>query len=58
MEKFGVDESTHHNQEELEKKAAEGCPVCGRKVIVSGSVIRCPVHGTEPFEKPPEESPG
>lgn len=49
MEKFGVDESV--DQEQLEKAAAEGCPECGAKVEKHGKVLRCPVHGTEPFEK-------
>lgn len=48
MEKYGVDEST--DQEKLEKQAAEGCPVCGRKPEKHGKVLMCPVHGTEPFE--------
>jgi len=49
MEKLGVVEGT--DQEILEKKAAEGCPVCGEKLIKHGSVIQCPKHGTEPFEE-------
>jgi DNA-directed RNA polymerase subunit RPC12/RpoP len=49
MEKLGVDEGT--DQEELEKKAARGCPKCGQKVEVMGKVLACPTHGTEPFEK-------
>lgn len=49
MEKFGVDESV--DGQALEKAAAEGCPICGEKVIKTGNVIRCPRHGTEPFEK-------
>jgi len=49
MEKFGVDESV--NQVAMEKAAAQGCPECGAKVIKDGNVMRCPVHGTEPFEK-------
>jgi len=48
MEKFGVDESV--DQETLEKKAANGCPECGRKLERHGRVLMCPVHGSEPFE--------
>ena len=53
LEKFGVDESV--NQEELEKKAAEGCPECGAKVERHGNVILCPNCGSAPFEKKEEE---
>lgn len=27
------------------------CPLCGREVTRDGSVVRCPVHGSKPFEK-------
>lgn len=46
MEKYGVDETG----EELEKKAAQGCPLCGAKAEKHGNVLACPTHGTEPFE--------
>ena len=46
MEKYGVDESG----EELEKRAAQGCPICGAKPEKHGNVLACPTHGTEPFE--------
>jgi hypothetical protein len=49
MSKFGVDEGS--NQEELEKVAGNGCPTCGRKPTRHGSVLICPVHGSEPFEQ-------
>ena len=49
MEKLGVDESV--DQEVLEKRAASGCPVCGRGLEKHGSVVACPEHGTEPFEE-------
>jgi hypothetical protein len=48
MDKFGVDEGV--NQEELEKRASEGCPVCGKKPIRQGNVLLCPDHGSEPWE--------
>jgi hypothetical protein len=48
MEKYGVDESA--DQDKLEKQAAEGCPICGRKPEKHGKVLMCPVHGSEPFE--------
>lgn len=50
MEKFGVDEGV--DQETLEKKASNGCPECGRKDLTKhGSLLFCPVHGSEPFEQ-------
>lgn len=49
MEKYGVDENI--NQEQLEKKAAKGCPACGRELTKHGSVLICPEHGSEPFEE-------
>jgi hypothetical protein len=49
MDKFGVDEGV--NQEELEKAATDGCPVCGKKPTRHGNVLLCPVHGSEPFEQ-------
>lgn len=53
MEKYGVDESV--NQEQLEKKASEGCPECGRKPAIHGNVLICPEHGSKPFESEPKE---
>jgi DNA-directed RNA polymerase subunit RPC12/RpoP len=48
MEKYGVSEE----QEELEKKAAQGCPNCGRKDLTKhGSLLFCPNCGSEPFEQ-------
>lgn len=51
MSKFGVDETTGHDQEDLEKMAAQGCPECGEKLTKHGSVLICPTHGSAPFEK-------
>lgn len=48
LEKYGVDEGT--DQEALEKKAAEGCPLCGKTPTRHGSTLVCPTHGSEPFE--------
>lgn len=48
MDKYAVDEDV--DQEDLEKKANDGCPECGRKVEKHGRTLMCPVHGTEPFE--------
>ncbi len=48
MDKFGVDETV--DQRAMEKAATQGCPECGAKVIRDGNIVRCPVHGTEPFE--------
>lgn len=49
MDKLGVDEGV--DQEELEKKAASGCPTCGKTPIRQGNVLLCPEHGSEPFEQ-------
>lgn len=49
MEKFAVDEEV--DQEQLEKQASQGCPVCGKQPERHGNVLMCPVHGSEPFEK-------
>lgn len=49
MEKYAVDEGI--DQEQLEKQANAGCPECGQKLVKHGSVLLCPTHGTEPFEK-------
>lgn len=49
MDKYAVDELAG-SSEDLEKKAQKGCPVCGRTPEVHGSVLICPVHGSEPFE--------
>ncbi len=34
-----------------EKIASKGCPLCGSSLDLSGSIPRCPVHGTAPFER-------
>ena len=33
-----------------EKFASRGCPQCGSVVDRTGSIERCPIHGTAPFE--------
>jgi ribosomal protein S27AE len=48
MDKFGVQEGA--NQEELEKKAMQGCPKCGGRVERHGATLTCGSCGTEPFE--------
>jgi uncharacterized Zn finger protein (UPF0148 family) len=53
MEKYGVDE-TVSNPEALDKLASRGCPTCGSTLIKQGSVLICPKHGTEPFERQEE----
>lgn len=47
FEKYGVDEAGAEN----EKKASQGCPVCGAKVERHGNILACPKCGTEPFEQ-------
>lgn len=51
MDKYAVDESLPVNQEELEKKAMQGCPKCGGRVEKHGAVLSCANCGTEPFEQ-------
>jgi hypothetical protein len=47
MEKNSVLGSNEHI-----KTAARGtgCPLCGSTLDMSGSLPRCPIHGTAPFE--------
>lgn len=49
MDKYAVDEG--FDQEVFEKRAAGGCPWCGEKLTRQGTVLLCPRHGTEPFER-------
>ena len=51
MEKYGVDETKGLTSEEQEKRAAKGCPRCGKELIKHGAVVLCPDCGSEPFEK-------
>ena len=37
-------------RKELYKSASSGCPICGSSLDMSGSLPRCPKHGTAPFE--------
>ena len=53
LEKYGVSEEV--GQVDLEKKAAEGCPACGRKVERHGDVLICPHCGSQPFESAKEK---
>ena len=39
-EKYAVDENV--DQEQLEKQAASGCPVCGKKSERHGNVLHVP----------------
>ena len=48
MEKLGVQEDV--DQESLEKKASDDCPVCGKTPVRQGHILLCPVHGSEPWE--------
>lgn len=48
MEKYGV-----HTPKPDGKTAGTvptTCPVCGKTVIIDGAVVRCPTHGSAPFE--------
>lgn len=51
MEKYGVSEESGEEDAALEKKAEQGCPICGAIPERHGSTLMCRVHGTEPFEK-------
>ena len=51
MDKYAVDETAGLTSQEQEKRAAEGCPRCGRVLEKHGSVVVCPECGSEPFEK-------
>lgn len=50
MTKLGV--STPGTRDDGSKTAASQseCDLCGRSLEKIGSVVRCPVHGTAPFE--------
>jgi len=54
MDKYGVE----LDDEKIKKASAEDhvCPKCGRELMKDENLQyqnRCPVHGTEPFEKKP-----
>ncbi len=48
MSKYAVETDVPHTG-----KVASGirCPDCGSAVLVDGPVIRCPTHGSKPFER-------
>jgi ribosomal protein L37AE/L43A len=54
MEKYGVDEKKDHTKVGTEDdNEEERCPWCKRVVVnpkTTGGILKCPVHGTEPFE--------
>jgi hypothetical protein len=57
MEKYGVDETvTVSNIKEAQYNTQRYCPWCGRLLLPLDTlnVLCCPVHGTRPFENPPE----
>lgn len=49
MEKLGVD--TGDNPGEKIANATGKCPRCGAELDKDAPVPKCPVHGTEPFER-------
>jgi len=54
MEKYGV----NVNQPVGRVKTASEkitCPICGTEVEQHGSVLKCPKHGTRPFERLADE---
>lgn len=46
MDKYAVETGS----EDLEKKASDGCPICGATPTRHGTVLICPVHGSSPWE--------
>jgi len=54
MEKLGVEEKTEKTANTMETAVARHtCPWCGRAVEnpdETGGLLKCPEHGTEPFE--------
>jgi hypothetical protein len=48
MEKNAVVGSTRSINTKI---ASHGCPACGSKLDLDGSLPRCPKHGTAPFER-------
>jgi len=50
MEKLGVDEDDDLKKEAQEDKGT-CCPVCGKAATKHGTVLVCPDHGSEPFER-------
>ena len=57
MEKYGVDEIvTISDIKEAQYNTQRYCPWCGRLLLPLDTlnVLCCPVHGTRPFENPPE----
>ena len=53
MDKYAVDEGNKDN--DLEKKAAKGCPKCGAELQRHGNTLLCPNCGSEPFEEKSEK---
>jgi len=53
MEKYGVEETP----DDSKTASTPGCPKpgCDKKIEKHGEVHKCPVHGTEPFEKKDDE---
>jgi uncharacterized Zn finger protein (UPF0148 family) len=54
MEKYGVDEKIDRTKLSTEDGVEEErCPWC-KRVLVNpkkiGGILKCPMHGTEPFE--------
>ena len=57
MEKYGVDEIvTISDIKEAQYNTQRYCPWCGTPLLPLDTlnILCCPIHGTRPFEKPPE----
>jgi len=50
MDKLGVDTPEQDKNGQKLAASSDTCPICGRRVERNGRVVRCPVHGSEPFE--------
>lgn len=49
MEKYGVEKDTEKVKQAGDGQRPGTCPWCGKDLDENG---HCPVHGSEPFEKP------
>lgn len=60
MDKYGVDTEDPPITKLGEKAGqltAATCPHCGQRATGEGGVLRCPTHGTAPWERAPQRRP-
>lgn len=55
MDKYGAYTPTDASQKQASANLNTKiiCPLCHKEAEVLGQVIKCPTHGTAPFEKKP-----